>query len=300
VADVPAESAAPAVTAPVIAEERESPDFRFDREEVRVRARKSAPISEAEVEDAEEVEVPVSRPARSSSRREEAVSTRPLRRSEPTDADEEDEEEARPRPRRFKRRRPPRRRRERSSSEPGRAWGWVRWVAAAVVYVLVGAGISIHMIATGHLEEWIMDAIKWVIIMPVSLVVFFISMFVGSAIAGGIDFGDIRTAIPKAIFLLAPINLCLVLFSFYIGSFMSLPFWIFGLILLFDLDVWESWFMIVINWFLNSGLVFLLGFIIVAMMHGAWIEKDKDSLEKFDEPVGAAIEMQRPPPKGNR
>lgn len=301
VADVPAESAAPAFTAPVASEERGSQDFRFDSEEVRVRARKPASIPEAEVEDAEEVEVPVSRPTRSSSRREEAISTRPLRRNEPTDADEEDEEEERPRPRRFKRRSRRRRPERSSSSGSGRAWGWVRWVAAAVVYILVGAGVSIHMIATGHFAEWFMDAIEWVIIMPVTLVVFFTSMFIGSAIAGGIDFGDIRTAVPKAFFLLAPINLFLVLFGFYIGFFMGLPFWIFGLIFLFELDVWESWFMIIINCFLNVGAVILSILIIVAMWHGASMEREKDSPDKLDdEPIGAAIQMQKDPAKGNR
>jgi hypothetical protein len=299
VADVPAESPAPAVTTPVAAEDRGSPDFRFDSKEVRVRASMPASVPELDVEDAEEVEVPVSRPARSSSRREEAVSTRPLRRNESNDADEEDEEEARPRPRRFKRRR--RRRRERSSSGSGQAWLWARWIVAAIVYIVIGSGIAIHMVATGHVEELILDAISWAVMMPISLVLFFLSMFIGSAIAGGIDFGDIRTAIPKAFFLLAPINAFYALFQWYIGFFAAAPFWIFGLMLLFELDIWESWFMVVINWFLNVGANVLTVLIVIAMLHGAEMEREKaDSNPLDDDPVGAAFQMQKAPPKENQ
>jgi hypothetical protein len=239
-----------------------------EAEEVRVRARRPAPVPEPEVEDAEEVE-DSPRPVRSKSR--EAISARPLRQTPPPDADDEDEAEeaSTPRPRRFKRQR----RKKPKSKLPG-GWGFIRWIAAAVVYIIVGTTIAIHMVMTGHTEELIIDAIEWVIMMPISLIMFVISMFVGSAIAGGIDFGDAKTAIPKAIFLLGPINLFYVLFNWYLAFFLSLPFWIFGLILLFGLDVWESWFMIVINQFLNFGANILLILIVVSMMHRAATMED--------------------------
>ena len=277
--------------------------------EVQVRARKPAPVpapevedaevEDAEVEDAEEIDEPP-RPIRSKSR--EAISARPLRQTPPPEADDEDEEEEesapRPRPRRFKRRR---RRHKTSSSGNGRAWLWIRYVALAVIYIAVGGGFSIHMIATGHLGEWVVDVISWAIMMPISVILFFISMFIGSAIAGGIDFGDVRTAIPKAFFLLAPINAFYAMFQWYIGFFMAAPIWIFGLIFLFELDVWESWFMVVINWFLNVGANVLTVLIVVAMIHGAKMDKDKESIEKLDDdPINAAFEMQKAPPKENQ
>ena len=303
VADVipyPAGSPAAAVPAPVAAEDKGSPRFRADQDEVRVRARKPAPVPEPEVEDAEEVEERPARPIRSGSRRQEAISTRPLRRNEPTDVEDEEEKAAREasRPRRFKRRR---RRPQRSSSGSGRAWFWVRWVVAAGIYIVIGSGIAIHMVATGHVEELIFDAISWAVMMPISLFLFFISMFIGSAIAGGIDFGDVRTAIPKAIFLLAPINAFYALFQWYIGFFAAAPFWIFGLMFLFELDIWESWFMVVINWFLNVGANVLTVLIVIAMLHGAQMERDKSSPDPLDDdPIGAAFQMQKDPPKGNQ
>src|SRR5262249_1082901 len=106
----------------------------------------------------------------------------------------------------------------------------------------------------------------------------------------------IRTAIPKAIFLLAPINLFYVLLNWYIAFFLSLPFWIFGLIILFGLDVWESWFMIVINQFLNFGANIFLILIVVAMMHrAATMEDDLGPPDDFgNDQIEAPV--QKPPP----
>src|SRR6266478_4559728 len=129
-----------------------------EREEVRVRARRPAPVSE--VEDAEELEERPPRPVRSPSRREGAISTRPLRRNEPTDADDEDVEEARevPRPRRLKRRnrKGPSRR-----SSPG-SYGFVWWLVAGGIYLAVGAGVSFYKVAKGEVFELMMDGIGWV------------------------------------------------------------------------------------------------------------------------------------------
>src|SRR5216683_3676138 len=113
-----------------------------EAEEVRVRSRRPAPVPEPEVEDAEEVEKRPPRPVRSPPRRAEAISTRPLRRNEPTDADDEDEEEARevPRPRRLKRRK---RKGLSRRSSPG-SYGFVWWLVAGGIYLAVGAGVSFY------------------------------------------------------------------------------------------------------------------------------------------------------------
>ena len=148
-------------------------------DDVRIRARKPQPVPEPEIEDAEEVEDRPSRPVRSKSRREEAISTRLVRRNEPTEIeDEEVDRPQRPKLRRRKRRRRP----ETGSSWLG--WGFVRWVAASVIYAGVASAVAIHMIATDHVGELVLAAVYWAVMMPVSLVIFFASMFIGSAIAG--------------------------------------------------------------------------------------------------------------------
>jgi hypothetical protein len=247
-----------------------------EAEEVRVRARRPAPIPEPEVEDAEEVEESP-RPARSKSR--EAISARPLRQTPPPEADDEDqaEEASTPRPRRFKRRR----RRRREKTVLGN-WRWIRWAVAIVFYLLVGGGLTVHMIATGHFLEWLAYAIEWAVMMPITMGLFFASMFIASAISGGIDFGDLFTAIPKAFFLLAPMNLIGVVLNLYLGVFVNFSFLVFGLIVLFELDVWEAKFMIIIYMFLAIGAKLLIVLLVISMIHGAQMEMDKNSPDDMD------------------
>jgi hypothetical protein len=266
-------------------------------EEVRVRSRRPAPVPE--VEDAEELEKRPPRPVRSPSRREGAISTRPLRRNEPTDADDEDVEEARevPRPRRLKRRnrKGPSRR-----SSPG-SYGFIWWLVAGGIYLAVGAGVSFYKVAKGEVFELMMDGIGWAILMPVSVFLLIGSMFAASAIAGGIDFGDVRTAIPKAFFLLAPINFIGIVFPWYVSLFFTPPFWIIGLMVLYGLDLWETFFLMTINWFLSLGAKVLVVLIVIAMLHGAQMEKENlapDELELDDQQIGAPF--QKDPPKSTQ
>ena len=270
VADVipsPAGFPAAVVPGPATAEDKGSPRFRTDQDEVRVRARKPAPVPEPEVEDADEVEERPARPIRSGSRRQEAISTRPLRRNEPTDAEDEEESEQVERPRRLHRRIKRRRRKLKSDSTP-KDWRWLWYVAGSVVYLVVAAALVIHMIATGHTVELIVHAIQWGVLMPVTLVIFFVSMFISSAIAGGIDFGDLRTAIPKAMFLLIPVNFISVLMFGWVGFIITLPILLLGFIVLFGLDPWEARFVVLINWILTRVAVFVLRLILVVNIRG--------------------------------
>jgi predicted Zn finger-like uncharacterized protein len=295
VADVP--TSKPVAAAPPIEPPQPVMQSSAEPEEVRVRARRRAPAPELEVEDAEEVEERPPRPVRSPPRRAEAISTRPLRRNEPTDADDEDEEEARevPRPRRLKRRK----RKGPHRRSPLSSYGFIWWLVAGGIYLAVGAGVSFYKVAKGEVFELMMDGIGWAILMPVSVFLLIGSMFAASAIAGGIDFGDVRTAIPKAFFLLAPINFIGIVFPWYVSLFFTPPFWIIGLIVLYGLDLWETFFLMTINWFLSLGAKVLVVLIVIAMLHGAQMEKDKlapDELE--DQQIGAPFP--KDPPKSNQ
>jgi hypothetical protein len=153
------------------------------------------------------------------------------------------------------------------------------------------------MIVTDHVGELVLAAVYWAVMMPVSLVLFFASMFIASAIAGGIDFGDALTAIPKALFLLAPINFIYALLPGFFAFALSLPFWIGGLILLFGLDLWEAKFLIVINWFLNKGAGILIFLIVISMMHGIEKAKEKDSPDDVGDDDGQIVApIQKAPP----
>ncbi len=267
-----------------------------ESEQVHIRVRQPPPLLEPDVEDAEIVEDPPSPPVRSKSRREEAISTRPVRRNESTqpDDDEDDGEvEKASRPRSFKRRK--RRRPIRKSTTP-RSYRWVGWAVAGVFYLVVATSLIVHMVVTGHTTELILHGVEWALLMPVALVIFVASMFISSAIGGGIDFGDFRLAIPKALFLLAPVNLINVLLFGWVGFIFTLPVLVIGVILLFGLDPWEAKFVVIINWILTRGALFLTNLIAALIIRGPVnIDKVRNSPDDFgDEQMEAP--MQKAPP----
>jgi hypothetical protein len=96
----------------------------------------------------------------------------------------------------------------------------------------------------------------WVLIdVPFSAVVLIGSMFLSSFIAGGIEFGDARIVIPKALVLLTIIS------PFYLlpfGNWLALPIWMGALMYLFKLDLWECQLLVAVNWALNWLAAFLL------------------------------------------
>jgi hypothetical protein len=86
--------------------------------------------------------------------------------------------------------------------------------------------------------------IAFAIMLAISVVILIISMFITSALEGGVDFGQVHIVLAKAIPLLIVVSL-LQLVSF--GIVISIPVWWLGLMLLFRLDFWEVRTLVAIN-----------------------------------------------------
>lgn len=175
-------------------------------------------------------------------------------------AAEESAEEERPRVEE----RPKKKKRRKKPKEANNTWMY--W-AGGVGVGLIAAIIAMIAIAnSGHKEQVIAYAVGLAIMVPISTVILIISMFVASALGGGIDFGPAGPAIIKTICLLVAVNLVgMVPF----GSILVFPIWLLGLMYLFDLDLWECRFLIFINWFLNwIAKIFLFALILSLIMHG--------------------------------
>jgi hypothetical protein len=91
--------------------------------------------------------------------------------------------------------------------------------------------------------------IPFAILLAISVVILIISMFITSAIGGGVDFGQVHIVLAKAIPLLIVVSL-LQLVPF--GIVLSFPIWWIGLMVLFRLDFWEVRMLVAINWGLNA------------------------------------------------
>jgi hypothetical protein len=138
-------------------------------------------------------------------------------------------------------------------------------------------------VQAGHTAELIEDAIAIAFLLPFSLVILFVSMLIASQFAGGIDFGYMHTAIPKALMLLLVINLISVILPIWVGFILAFPVWFFGLMILFRLDVWEAMFVSFINnTILRLIMIFGLAVVLSAMnnaKHGG--DRDDAAPDRF-------------------
>src|SRR5262249_21369685 len=108
---------------------------------------------------------------------------------------EEVADSAEPASRRKKRKRKKQRQSDRPEKSSFGAGIW--WGISVGALALITLPIVAWAVNAGHTAELIVDAIYMGVLFPVSLVVLVISMLLASHFAGGIDFGEVQTAIPK-------------------------------------------------------------------------------------------------------
>lgn len=141
---------------------------------------------------------------------------------------------------------------------------WALWVGGLGWFFLVAIIATILAFRAGHGELILGYSIYFAVMLPISTVILVVSMLLSSQIAGGIDFGEVHTAIPKAVGLLLLVNLVGLI---PYGGFLTILVWLFGLMWLFHLDLWESRLLFVINAFMNFWAnMFVLGVIVAAAM----------------------------------
>jgi hypothetical protein len=139
--------------------------------------------------------------------------------------------------------------------------------------ILVAGGIStIIMLGVLGLLVWTFSenlmyyAVGLAVSVPFSLGFLILSMVISSSIAGGIDFGDAKTAIFKALILMTVHDV--VMFVPFAGPYLlSWLVMIVGLMVLYGLDFWETRFLIFINWVLHV-IFFLFVFTMLMKMFG--------------------------------
>lgn len=149
-------------------------------------------------------------------------------------------------------------------SEPVPMWMWIAGGLGALVTTggLVFGLIMMMRVGTrdGDPIAWGEQLTVFAISVPITLVILVASMFISSALGGGINFGDAKTAIIGSLFLVFIVNL--VRMIPIIGPYMTLLVWLVGFMTIFGLDPWEARFLLVINWILN----FALGMFIIKLL----------------------------------
>lgn len=163
------------------------------------------------------------------------------------------------RPKRKKRKRPPK------PVNQGLS-GWVLWLFSVGAFALVAGSIALGAVYKGHGAEVLFYSVILAVMVPISTVILIVSMFISSWLGGGIEFGEARIVIPKAIGLLLVVNM-IGLLPF--GRFLAAPIWLFGLMFLFGLELWETRILVVVNWGLNFlAQMAVFAVIMTALSHG--------------------------------
>jgi hypothetical protein len=194
----------------------------------------------------------------------EGVAERPLpaKRPAPEERPEPEEREAdrdEERPRRRKKKR----RRQKAGGFEVPSWVW--YVGGTVAFFVAAVGALVFAAVAGKSTQVIAFGVFFLIMLPISAVILIVSMVASSAIAGGIEFGEVHVVVPKAIALLVVVNLVSVL---PFGFFLALPIWIVGLMALFKLDFWEARILFAVNWVLNTVVrLFLLAAVLSIVGH---------------------------------
>jgi hypothetical protein len=177
------------------------------------------------------------------------------------------------------------RRRKQPIKSQSSVWWWVGGLA---VFFLLAFVTVVGGIRAGHGPALLMLGLMLGIMLPISLVILIVSMILSSMIAGGIDFGELHTAILKAISLLLAVNV-VSLIPFF-GIILAFPIWLLGLMYLFGLDFWEARFLIFINWFFNFlAKILLVGILLHLFMHGGF---DRGGVEDV-EPKAAVTQQDK-------
>jgi hypothetical protein len=170
-----------------------------------------------------------------------------------TVADEATEEDT-PKPKKKKKKSGFKKAKKEATSIP--TWMWVVGGLGAMITtggIIVGLILMMRMnTPDGDDIDWRIFALEFMIGVPASLVILVISMFLSSALGGGINFGDAKTAIIGAIFLVVIVNLVAMIPK--IGIYLTLLVWLVGFMTIFGLDPWEARFLLFINWVLNYAI----------------------------------------------
>jgi hypothetical protein len=178
-----------------------------------------------------------------------------------------------------------RKKKKRIKEDPSPANHAMLWWSIGLVALLALAGSGVLVaIQAGHGLLVFLIAIQLAIMVPLSAVILLVSMVISAQFVGGIDFGDVPVTIIKTVCLLLFINL---LYLVPFGAAFSLPFWTFGLMLIYDLRFWEARLLVTINWLVNLVVKFFLITLVVTA-----ITQDKHKDDFPEPPAHRAVSAQ--------
>lgn len=119
--------------------------------------------------------------------------------------------------------------------------------------IVFGILLALRTRTPDHLPiDWKGFAIEVAILIPINIAILVAGMFISSALGGGINFGDAKTAIIGSFFLCVVV--VLVSLIPVVGIYFTLLVWLVGFMTIFGLDPWEARFLFFICWILSFAV----------------------------------------------
>ncbi len=141
---------------------------------------------------------------------------------------------------------------------------WMWWVGGLGISVgaIVMAGVL--PLLAGDMQAVKVTLVFLAIMVPVSVIVFVISMLISNEIAGGIEFGRSEVVLVRVAALLCVVNLVELI---PYGGPLSFPIWLLGLTHIFRISPWQGRILVVTNWLVNFVVeVLLASFLLPAVL----------------------------------
>lgn len=130
----------------------------------------------------------------------------------------------------------------------------------------------------GQAINWKGFAVEVAILIPINIVILVAGMFISSALGGGINFGDAKTAIIGSFFLVVVV--VLVSLIPVVGRYLTLIVWLVGFMTIFGLDPWEARFLFFICWILsyaaNMGYAHIQNRMLEKRLEREWMNEDDE------------------------
>jgi hypothetical protein len=178
---------------------------------------------------------------------------------EPADDDSPEQKEPNDSPGKDVSERPKRKKKKKKAAQAGGRGGvpvWVWWWGSlAVLSALTAAGF-LGMAASGYPKLAIICVVRLVIALPISTVIFALSLFISNALGTGVELTDFGTLIPKSLILVLLASLVGLMPC--TGGFVAIRVWFIGSMIFFGLEAWETRILVAVNFIIGLAMWLLL------------------------------------------
>jgi hypothetical protein len=141
---------------------------------------------------------------------------------------------------------------------------WIWWWGSLAAAIILTVAALISMSQSGYPKLASYCALRLSFALPISTIVFAVSMLLSNWMGAGVELVEFSTLIPKSLLLVLLANLVNLMPC--VGGWIALGVWFIGGMVFFKLEAWETRVLVAFNWVLGWVLwLFVLSMLISAV-----------------------------------